>query len=93
MQTDHDTHSAGTIDVVDGVVLNTSIVHPSTMNLDGQEEVAPREIFARLSTISRANVCCRLTGELGLVEDSAVYGEFYREELSKLQLHARVGAN
>jgi hypothetical protein len=73
----------GTMDVIDGVVLNTSIDHPSTTDL-GEEEKAARGLFDRLCAIERARACSRLAEGYGLEEDALAYREYYQEEYLKL---------
>jgi hypothetical protein len=83
METVH-MHVGGTMDVIDGVVLNTNINHPSTTELGEEEEKAARGLFDRLCAIERARVCSRLAEGYGLEEDVFAYREYYQEECLKL---------
>ncbi|KIM84799.1 hypothetical protein PILCRDRAFT_369587 [Piloderma croceum F 1598] len=74
----------GTMDVIDGVVLNTSIDHPSTTELGEEEEMAARELFDWVCAIERARVCSRLAEGYGLEEDASAYRAYYQEEYLKL---------
>jgi hypothetical protein len=75
----------GTTDVIDGVMLNTSIEHPSTTELGEEGERTARGLFERLCVVSRAGSCARLADDFGLVEDSLKYREFYRGECARLK--------